>query len=83
MAVKKHKALPVAGYTAQSDDKVGMVNKNKEVEERLLRLCDHLARSETGDGRWVEIARAHFEQGFMALNRSIFQPQRVKLPENN
>jgi hypothetical protein len=35
------------------------------------------------DHRWVAIARSHFEQGYMALNRSIFQPQRIKLPEDD
>ena len=29
-----HKGLPVAGYQPQSDDKVQIVNRNKEVEER-------------------------------------------------
>lgn len=26
------------------------------------------------DKRWVSIARTHFQQGFMALNRAVFQP---------
>lgn len=34
------------------------------------------------DPRWIAIARSHFEQGFMALNRAVFQPQRIKLPED-
>lgn len=34
------------------------------------------------DPRWTAIARSHFEQGFMALNRAVFQPQRVRLPED-
>lgn len=29
-----HKGLPVAGYKAQSEDKVALVNRNKEIEER-------------------------------------------------
>jgi hypothetical protein len=34
------------------------------------------------DRRWLSIAKTHFEQGFMALNRSIFKPQRIKLLED-
>lgn len=35
------------------------------------------------DQRWLAIARSHFEQGFMALNRSVFQPTRIKLSEDD
>lgn len=34
------------------------------------------------DGRWLAIARTKFEEAFMALNRAVFQPGRVKLPED-
>lgn len=34
------------------------------------------------DARWVHIAKSHFEQGFMALNRAVFQPARIQLPED-
>lgn len=33
------------------------------------------------DKRWLAIARTHIEQGFMAMNRSIFNPERVTLPK--
>lgn len=79
-----HQGLPVSGYRPQSDDAVGLVNLNKEAEERLLRMLDLLASAPSGliDRRWYAVARTHFEQGFMALNRSIFQPGRVALPED-
>lgn len=78
-----HNPLPVAGYTAQTDDKVQVVNRNKEFEERLLRLCDEFRqRQDLYDGRWVSIAVTHFQEGFMALNRAVFQPSRIKLPED-
>jgi len=35
------------------------------------------------DKRWVAVARTHFQEGFMALNRAVFQPQRIKLPEDD
>lgn len=79
-----HAPLPVSGYTPQSDDKVATVNRNKQFEERLLRICDELrSRNDLYDARWVSVAVTHFEQGFMALNRAVFQPQRLRLPEDD
>ncbi|MCK9361742.1 hypothetical protein M0Q28_06000 [Patescibacteria group bacterium] len=34
------------------------------------------------DPRWLAVAKTHFQEGFMALNRSVFQPQRISLPED-
>lgn len=89
--------LPVAGYTAQSDEKVALVNEFKADEERLLRKMERMApenwlRPGTADNddpvgrydqRWIAVARTHFQEGFMALNRAVFQPQRIKLPEDS
>lgn len=77
----------IAGYTEQSHKTVDLVNENKRTEERILRLLDDLQGGvfpeQQYDGRWVSIARTHFEQGFMALNRAIFRPTRIRLPEDN
>lgn len=81
----EHKGLPVAGYKPQSDEKVQIVNGFKQEEERILRKLDALASSaQPGevDWRWMAIGRTQLEQAFMAINRSIFQPGRVKLPED-
>lgn len=85
----EHSSLPVPGYTTQSSDRVAIVTQNKQLEERVLRQIDRIAgRKATGpldmsefDPRWVAIARTQIEQGFMALNRAIFQPQRAPLSE--
>lgn len=76
---QKHLGLPVAGYKPQSSDAVAKVNANKITEETLLRVCDALKSEHAIDQRWLAVARMHFEQGFMALNRSIFRPGRVEL----
>jgi len=86
------KPLPVKGYTDQSNEKVDLVNRFKEMEERLLREIDalagaNLAASERDaappfDARWFSIARTHTQEAFMALNRAVFQPQRIRLPED-
>lgn len=87
--MSEHEGLPVAGYKSQSGDKVAEVNENKQIEERILRRLDRMAATATGpnhelvyDPRWIAIGRSHIEQGFMAINRAIFQPGRVELPED-
>lgn len=78
---EKLKGLPVKGYQDQPSAKVALVNHNKMTEEKLLREMDILFKATEGiDKRWLAIARTHFEQGFMAFNRSIFQPERINLP---
>lgn len=78
--MSEHTGLPVHGYTAQSQDRVDLVNANKELEERVLRNLEGIACKVTIDLHWVTLAKTHFEQGFMALNRAIFRPARVSLP---
>lgn len=94
----------VAGYTAQPDAKVALVNEFKADEERLLRKLDALADSwshagveenidaikrgfmkiggPTYDQALISEARKTLMVGFMLLNRAVFQPQRIKLPED-
>lgn len=74
--------LPVHGYKDQTQTSIDMVNTNKIDEEHLLRMLDDMYASMDAayDKRWLSIARTHFEQGYMALNRAIFQPERVRLP---
>lgn len=77
-----HKGLPVAGYQPQTDDKIAIVNFNKALEERALRQLDVLAKTPGVDGRWLAIGRTAIENGFMAVNRAVFQPARINLPED-
>jgi hypothetical protein len=82
--------LPIKGYTSQPADKIARVNHHKELEEQILRVMDAMVKpvpyfDENGvgvpcDPRWVAVARTHIEQGFMALNRAVLQPQRVSMP---
>lgn len=73
----EYEGLPVAGYRPQGDDKIDLVNLNKEAEESVLRILDSLKASADVDQRWLAIGRTQIEQGFMAVNRSVFQPDRV------
>lgn len=82
-----HDTLPVAGYTPQPQYKIDLVNENKRLEETILRQLDRMGGRRfdnnlepAADPRWLAIARTYIEQGFMALNRSIFKPTRIPLP---
>lgn len=79
----QHQGLPVGGYRPQSSAAVEAVNQNKIIEEQILRRLDGYAISPDVDKRWLAIGRTAIEQGFMAINRSIFRPDRVKLPGDN
>lgn len=76
----KHDGLPVQGYQKQSQEAVDAVNEFKRLEEQVLRAVDRLkANPEIAeDGRWLAIGVTDLEKGFMALNRSIFKPQRIQ-----
>ena len=75
----QHSGLPVAGYRPQSEEAVARVNACKLVEESVLRILDEMAKFDEIDKRWLAVGRTHIEQGFMAVNRSIFKPARVEL----
>lgn len=77
-----HDGLPIAGYRPQTTDAVAAVNRNKELEEMVLRQLDYLANVEPTDRRWLAIGRTAIEQGFMAVNRAVFKPSRVKLADD-
>ena len=80
MSTRKVEGLPVAGYRAQWPEAVARVNANKEIEERVLRILDELALLPEVDKRWLAIGRTQIEKGFMAVNRAVFQPGRIRLP---
>lgn len=81
MTEASHQPLPVAGYQAQDNSRVDLVNANKRLEERVLRALDVLGADPAVDKRWLSVGRTHIEQGFMAANRAIFKPGRVQLPD--
>jgi len=78
----QHQGLPVAGYNPQTADKVGIVNANKALEERCLRAAEAIRDTEGMDGRMAALAITGLQQSFMWLNRAVFQPGRIALPED-
>jgi hypothetical protein len=79
MTDPKHEGLPVAGYKPQDEIALAKVNLNKQLEEAILTQLDALASQDDIDKRWLAIGRTQIEQGFMAVNRAVFQPERAKL----
>jgi len=67
----------VLGYKEQDECSVELVNGNKKLEELVLKLLDSYRDNENIDQRWLAIGRTNIEQGFMAVNRSIFKPERL------
>lgn len=82
-----HKGLPVHGYKpTQSAAAVELVNKGKQIEERVLRYIEEVEgflKENPGDPRMTSVGRTQIQLGFMAVFRSVFNPQRINLPEDS
>lgn len=65
------------GYTNIDPEVRKQVVQQKLMEEALLRRCKEIVDRYAADGRWASIAKTHFEEGFMALNRALMKPQRL------
>lgn len=81
--------LPVAGYKpTQPQAAIDAVNVFKHLEERTLRHIEALEGHgaagvfSDADKRLLAIGRTQLQGAFMFLARAIFQPGRVKLPED-
>lgn len=77
-----HAAMPVAGYSAQSQSNVDLANEGKRLEELYLRWLDKLATDPNTDKRNVALAKTYMEDAAMRAVRAIFQPKRINLPED-
>lgn len=78
---------PIKGYNNKpSQEQLDLVNENKMLEELTLRQIERITdMMGAGDAvkpdldtyRWLAIARTSIQDGNMALNRAIMQPQRL------
>lgn len=71
----------IKGFTDQTEKNKANVNANKETEERIYRTLTRLTE-EGYDKRYLDWAEQCFMTGFMYMNRAIFQPSRIALPED-
>ena len=69
----------IAGYRRLGAKEIAEMNRLKMREETILALLDELTEQDDApiDRRWMAIARAHIEQGFMAANRAVARPERI------
>lgn len=58
------------------------MNANKVLEERCIRTAERIRDMPGMDGRMAALAITNLQQGFMWLNRAVFQPGRVTLAED-
>jgi len=58
------------------------VKDHRQIGERILRILDRYETSPETDKRWLAIGRSCIEQGFMAINRAVFEQNRTELPED-
>jgi len=71
----------IKGYKVLSEDQKGLINSLKSHEIDLLDLFKSMqveGAAFTVDKRWLNIARTHLEQAFMAAVRSVAQPETVE-----
>lgn len=67
----------IKGYRKLTDEQVTAINTFKNIESDLLTKIAQIYNISVNlhlDERWKSIAITHFQQGFMALNRSIAKP---------
>lgn len=82
MSDQKHEGLPVPGYRPQSEANIAISKVNKELEERCIRQAEAIRDMPGMDARMAALAITNLQQAFMWLNRAVFQPGRVALPED-
>lgn len=65
----------ISGYRDLSQDEIDQMNSVKAAEAALGETWRHVMDLPGVDKRWAAVARTHFEEGFMALVRSIAKPE--------
>lgn len=64
----------ITGYKQLSSEQVSDINDVKECANLVGDIIQEFVNKEGVDQRWVSIAKTHLQQGFMALTRSIANP---------
>lgn len=64
----------ITGYKQLTDEQVADINDIKECANLVGDILSELSSRKDVDHRWAAIAKTHLQQGFMALTRSIAQP---------
>jgi hypothetical protein len=65
----------IAGYRQLNHEEVAHINNVKALGAEVGALLKALEGGVMADPRWLAVARTQLQQGFMALTRSIAQPE--------
>jgi hypothetical protein len=65
----------IKGYRDLSQAEIDAMNECKELAVKVGDLCNRLAANHKTDARWVAIGKIDLQKGFMAIIRSIAQPE--------
>lgn len=85
----------ISGYRDLTQEEIDLMNKIKQLEAQVIALIQKVEKKldnqlDEGDShrlfraqafRWADIARTDLEKGFMALVRSVAQPQPLEIEE--
>lgn len=64
----------ITGYRDLKQSEIDLMNAIKAAEASVALMWREVAGQDEIDGRWLSIARTHFQEGFSALVRSVAQP---------
>lgn len=73
MVDNQHKKI--SGYRDLSQGEIDQMNAVKAAETALGETWRQVMDLPDVDKRWAAVAKTHFEEGFMALVRSIAKPE--------
>lgn len=65
----------ILGYRTLNSIEVAVINSLKAKGEEMRAILDAAQHTPGVDHRWLSIARTHFQQGYMALVRSVARPE--------
>ena len=69
----------IQGYRDLSQDEIDCMNDIKQAElsigELWKSVMDAPGDTFSADGRWMSIAKTHFEEGFSAFVRAVAKPE--------
>jgi len=64
----------IKGYRDLSQEEIDLMNKCKELAEKVGELVTEVNMNPNIDKRWSSIGQTDLQKGFMSLIRSIAQP---------
>lgn len=73
--LRKNMTTEVKGYQPQTEEKIALVNKFKDLEKQLGDLYKEAQATGLCCPRMLAIGKTEAQTAFMWMNRSVFQPQ--------